>query len=83
VLTSVKELAGKILESFRQAARNSEQADIPVASIFGTFLKESPHDMVQGAIEYLADRDFIAPFSYSLTAKGRKESLKTGEEERS
>ncbi len=70
-LVTVKELAAKILEVFREVAERKGVAEIPATSIYETFLRDSSHDMVQRAIRHLVDRDFIAPHSYSLTAKGR------------
>jgi len=79
-LSSVKELAGKVLIMFREAAQKKETADITTAAVYKAFLNEAPHDMVQQAIQYLSDRDYIAPHSYSLTAKGRMKEIepKTG-----
>jgi hypothetical protein len=83
ILSSVKELAGKILAMFREAADKSETVEISTAAVYKTFLNEAPHDMVQRSIQYLLDRDFIAPHSYSLTAKGRMKEIETKSEPQS
>jgi len=83
VLSSVKELAGKILTMFREAADKRETAEISTAALYKAFLSEASHDMVQRGIQYLLDRDFIAPHSYSLTAKGRMKEIETKSEPQS
>ena len=56
--------------AFRDAAARKGVGEITATSLYDTFSKEGSHDMVQQAIRYLLDRDFIAPHTYSLTAKG-------------
>ena len=65
---------------FREAADKKETADITTAVVYKAFLNEAPHDMIQRAIQYLLDRDYIAPHSYSLTAKGRMKGIETKSE---
>jgi hypothetical protein len=79
-LSSVKELAGKVLIMFREGADKKETADITTATVYKAFLNEAPHDMIQRAIQYLLDRDYIAPHSYSLTAKGRMKEIENKKE---
>ncbi|HUK49602.1 MAG TPA: hypothetical protein VLV18_01100 [Terriglobales bacterium] len=76
-MSSVKELAGRVLNMFRDAAEKKETADLTTAAVYKAFLSEAPHDMVQRAIQYLLDRDYIAPHSYSLTAKGRMKEIES------
>jgi len=61
---------------FREEAGRKETAEIFTTEVYKTFLDEASHDMVQRAMRYLVDRDFIAPHSYSLTAKGRLQNIK-------
>lgn len=69
-MATVRELAARILDVFRETAKSKGASDIPATSLYKTFEGEGSHDMIQDAIRYLLDRDFIAPHSYSLTAKG-------------
>jgi len=69
-LASVRELAARILDLFRETAKSKGAAEISATSLYKAFEGEGSHDMIQDAIRYLLDRDFIAPHSYSLTAKG-------------
>jgi hypothetical protein len=75
-LSSVTDLAEKILGMFREAAQRNESAEISTANVYKAFLNEASHDMVQRAMRYLVDRDFVAAHSYSLTAKGRMKNVK-------
>jgi len=78
-LSSVTDLAERILVMFREAAQRKETAEIDTAMVYKAFLNEASHDMVQRAMRYLVDRDFIAAHSYSLTAKGRMKNVRTPE----
>ena len=78
-MSSVTDLAEKILGMFREAAQRKESAEISTADVYKAFLNEASHDMVQRAMRYLVDRDFIAAHSYSLTAKGRMKNVKSPE----
>ena len=69
-LATVRELATKILDLFREKARSKGAAEISATSLYKAFEGEGSHDTIQNAIRYLIERDFIAPHSYSLTAKG-------------
>lgn len=76
-MVEVKELAEKILEFLHREEEMRGQLNVTLASLYKAFENEASYDVVQSAIRFLADRDLIAPFSYSLTAKGRREhSLK-------
>jgi hypothetical protein len=55
---------------FRQKARSKGSGEITVTYLYDAFAGAGSHDMIQAAIRYLLDRDFIAPHTYSLTAKG-------------
>jgi len=69
-LATVRELAARILDLSRETTKSKGAADISATSLYKAFEGEGSHDMIQDAIRYLLDRDFIAPHSYSLTAKG-------------
>jgi hypothetical protein len=73
-LVTVSELADRILAAFRDAAKNKGVGEITATQLYKNFSAEGSHDMIQQAIRYLIDRDFIAAHSYSLTAKGRMKS---------
>jgi len=72
-MVEVKRLAEKILDFLHEEEERRGRLNIPVVALYKTFEKEAPYEVVQQAIGFLVDRDFIAPFSYSLTAKGRGE----------
>ncbi|MGA8905669.1 MAG: hypothetical protein WB661_11760 [Candidatus Bathyarchaeia archaeon] len=69
----VKRLAEKILDFLHEEDERRGHPSVPIAALYKAFEKEASYDAVQHAIRFLADRDLIAPFSYSLTAKGRRE----------
>ena len=69
-VATVRELAARILDVFRETARSKGAAHISATSLYKMFEGEGSHHMIQEAIRYLLERDFIAPHSYSLTAKG-------------
>jgi hypothetical protein len=72
-MVEVKRLAEKILDFLHEEEERRGHLNIPIAALYKAFEKEVPYESVQQAIGFLVDRDFIAPFSYSLTAKGRRE----------
>ncbi len=72
-MVEVQVLAGKILDLLHESEHRRGLLNVPIATLYKTFEKEASIDLVKQAIRYLVDRDFIAPFSYSLTAKGRLE----------
>ena len=72
-VVEVKELAEKILEFLHEQEERRGHLHVTIATLYKTFEKEAPYEVVQQAIGFLVDRDLIAPFSYSLTAKGRRE----------
>jgi hypothetical protein len=72
-MVEVKRLAEKILDFLHEEEERRGHLNIPIAALYKAFEKEAPYESVQQAIGFLVDRDFIAPFSYSLTAKGRRE----------
>ena len=72
-MVEVKELAGKILELLHEEEEKRGRTSVPIAALYNSLEKDAPYDVVQQALRFLVDRDFIAPFSYSLTAKGRRE----------
>jgi hypothetical protein len=69
-LATVPELAGRILDAFRERAKSKGSGEITLTHLYDAFAEAGSHDMIQAAIRYLLDRDFIAPHTYSLTAKG-------------
>jgi len=69
----VRTLAEKILEFLHQEEERRGQVSVPIATLYKAFEKDAPYDLVQQATKYLVERDLIAPFGYSLTAKGRRE----------
>jgi hypothetical protein len=76
-MVEVKGLAEKILEFIHEQEQKRGHLHVTIATVYKTFEKEAPYEVIQQAIRFLEDRDLIAPFSYSLTAKGRREhSLK-------
>ena len=81
-LVTVSELAERILAAFRNAADNKGVGEITATSLYKSFSAEGSHDMIQRAIRYLLDRDYIAAHSYSLTAKGRMKSTQSTGRER-
>jgi hypothetical protein len=77
-MVEIKGLAEKILEFLHEEDKKRGHLHISVANLYKAFEKEAPYQMIQQAIRFLVDRDLIAPFSYSLTAKGRRgRGLKT------
>ena len=69
-MATVPDLASKILTLFREKTRSKGSGEVSVTALYSTFEDASSHDMIQSAIRYLLERDFIAPHTYSLTAKG-------------
>ena len=75
-MVEIRRLVEEILVFFHEAD-NRGKLNVTVASLYKEFEEEASYDVLQRAISFLVDRDLIAPFSYSLTAKGRREhSLK-------
>lgn len=72
-MVEVKTLAERILEFLHEEDERRGHLNVTLASLYKAFENEASYDVVQSAIRFLADRDLIAPFSYSLTAKGRRE----------
>jgi hypothetical protein len=72
-LVEVKVLAKKILDILSDEEKRRGQLSVPISSLYRTFEKDASYDSVQQAVKFLVDRDLIAPFAYSLTAKGRRE----------
>lgn len=71
-MVEVRILAEKILGFLHQHAKNRGHLSVSIADLYRAFEKEASYDVVQQSIRFLVDRDLIAPFSYSLTAKGRR-----------
>ncbi|MGA8856034.1 MAG: hypothetical protein WB643_02590 [Candidatus Bathyarchaeia archaeon] len=72
-MVEVKKLAEQILEFLHKEEEKHGHLNVTLASLYKAFENEASYDVVQSAVRFLADRDLIAPFSYSLTAKGRRE----------
>jgi len=81
-LVTVSELADRILAAFRGTADSKGVGEMTATQLYKNFGGEGSHDMIQQAIKYLMDRDFIAAHSYSLTAKGRMKSIQPTTAER-
>ena len=73
-MVDVSVLAQKILDFLHHHAVKRGHLSISISELYKEFEKEASIDAVQRSIRFLADRDLIAPFSYSLTAKGRRTS---------
>lgn len=69
-MATIPELAARILDVFREKAQSRGSGEITATYLYEAFRGAGSHDMIQAAIRYLLDRDFIAPHTYSLTAKG-------------
>jgi hypothetical protein len=76
-LVTVPELAGKILTLFREKTESKGSGEISATELYRSLEGVCSHDMIQAAIRYLSDRDFIAPHTYSLTAKGMVKQVST------
>ena len=72
-MVEISKLAGEILDFFHEAGEKRGRLNITFADLYRTFEKSASYDEVQRAIDFLVNRDLIAPFSYSLTAKGRRD----------
>ena len=72
-MVEVRTLAEKILTFLHEEEQKRSHLHITIAALYKEFENEASYDEVQRAIGFLVDRDFIAPFSYSLTAKGRRD----------
>lgn len=72
-MVEVKKLAEQIIEFLHQEEEKQGHINVTLASLYKAFENEASYDVVQSAVRFLVDRDLIAPFSYSLTAKGRRE----------
>ncbi len=77
-LATVPEIAEKILTVFREKTKSKGSAEVSATELYHMFQGVS-HDMIQAAVRYLSDRDFIAPHSYSLTAKGMVKQVRPDE----
>jgi Zn-dependent M32 family carboxypeptidase len=73
VMVEKKKFVEEILEFFHKEAEMRGQLDVPISVLYKKFEKEVTYHNVQRAIEFLVDRDLIAPSSYALTAKGRRD----------
>jgi len=71
-MVGFRKLAEEILVFFHEAD-NRGKLNVTVASLYKAFEDKASYDMLQRAISFLAERDLIAPLSFSLTAKGRRE----------
>lgn len=71
-MVEVRELAQKILDLLHKRTDARGQLGVSLTELYKEFEKEASYDMVQQSIRFLADRDLIAAYSYSLTAKGRR-----------
>jgi hypothetical protein len=72
-MVEVKELADRILEYLCEEDQSRGHLEVHIAALYKRFDKHTSYEVVLQAIEFLIDRDLIAPASYTLTAKGRRE----------
>ena len=72
-MVETKRLAENILGFLHEEFERRGHLNVPIAALYKRFENEASYDVVQQAVKFLVDRDLIAPFSYSLTAKGRRE----------
>jgi uncharacterized membrane-anchored protein YjiN (DUF445 family) len=72
-MVEIRRLAEELLDFLHKEDEKRGRSNIAIATLYKAFEKEAPYDAIQRAIRYLVDRDLIAPSSYSLTAKGRRE----------
>jgi hypothetical protein len=76
IMVGTRKLAEEILIFFHEQD-NRGKLNVTMASLYKAFEDKASYDGLQRAVSFLIERDFIAPYSYSLTAKGRREhSLK-------
>ena len=81
-MTTVPELAARILGAFREKAKSKGSGEITATYLYEVFAGLGSHDTIQAAIRYLLDGDFIAPHTYSLTAKGMVKQVDTEKAQR-
>ena len=72
-MVEIKELAENVLEFLREEDATRGHLEVHMAALYRRFEKQASYEVVLQAIEFLVDRDLIAPASYTLTAKGRRE----------
>jgi transcriptional regulator NrdR family protein len=72
-MVEIKELAEKVLEFLHEEDASRGRLEVHMAALYKKFEKQASYEVVLQAIEFLVDRDLIAPASYTLTAKGRRE----------
>jgi len=72
-MVDVRKLADELLGFFHKEDERRGRLNIHIATLYKAFEKQAPYEAIQRAIEFLVDRDLIAPSSYGLTAKGRRE----------
>ena len=72
-MVEVKELAERILDYLYEEDQSRGRLEVHIASLYKRFDKHASYEVVLQAIGFLVDRDLIAPASYALTAKGRRE----------
>ena len=82
-MTTIPDLAARILNAFRKNAKSKGSHEITATDLYEAFADAGSHDMIQAAIRYLLDRDFIAPHTYSLTAKGMVKEIDAEQSRRS
>jgi hypothetical protein len=70
-MVEVRDLAATILELLHKRGLH----EVSIAFLYKSLEKQASYDLVQSAIKFLVDRDLVAPSSYTLTAKGRREHL--------
>jgi hypothetical protein len=80
-MVEVSVLAQRILDFLHQRAVKRGHLNVSMSELYKAFEEDASIDAIQRSIRFLSDRDLIAPFSYSLTAKGRRTvALERGKE---
>jgi hypothetical protein len=72
-MVEVRKLAEELLDYFHKEDERRGRLNIHIATLYKAYEKEASYEVIQRAIGFLVDRDLIAPSSYALTAKGRRE----------
>jgi len=73
-----KKVAENILAFLHDEFEKRGHLHIPITTLYKAFENEASYEIVQQALGLLVDKDLIAPYSFSLTAKGRREHTLRG-----
>lgn len=72
-MVEVNKVAEEILAFLHEEFEKHGRLSTPITALYKYFEKQASYDVIQQALKFLTDRDLIAPSSYGLTAKGRRE----------